>query len=267
MSKISNEKLSAEHINNQKSKKQGFVGHFETTLRQFQNLAFVLFLAPIAILYIFCISISVTPGFYIYLNLQQTVKDAPVIIQALAAGFSLGIGIILFIFVLIFVVPLCNFPFISLVKSYRGPWFSLESIPWFYHNALTYLVRYTVLNFITPTPLNILFFKMMGMKVGKGTMINSSNISDPCMIELGDYVTIGGSAYLMAHYGMKGFLVIDKLIIRHKANIGLHAYVMGAVDIGEFVQVLPNSAVLPKTKIPKGHKYGLAAKVEHEDVS
>ncbi len=261
------EKLSAESINTQKSKKQGLLGHFETILRQFQSLAFVLFLAPIALMYVFCIGAAVTPAIYLFSLGHEMFKNSNLVMQAFVGGISLGFGFVGFVFVLIFVVPLCNWPFRHLVKSYRGPWFSLESIPWFYHNALTYLVRYTILNFITPTPLNILFFKMMGMKIGKGTMINTANISDPCMIELGDYVTIGGSAYLMAHYGMKGFLIIDKLVVRSKANVGLHAYLMGAVEVGEFAQVLPNTAVLPKTKIPTGQKFGLSAKVEQEDIS
>jgi len=79
---------------------------------------------------------------------------------------------------------------------------------------------------------------MMGMKIGKGVMINSSNISDPCLIVLDDYVTIGGSAYMMAHYGMKGFLIIDKLHIKKGAMIGLAAKILGGVSIGER-QLLP----------------------------
>jgi acetyltransferase-like isoleucine patch superfamily enzyme len=118
-------------------------------------------------------------------------------------------------------------------------------------------VRYTILDFITPSPLNVYFFKAMGMKVGKGVMINTSNISDPCLIKLEDYVTIGGSAYMMAHYGMKGYLIIDKLVIKRGAMIGLCAKILGGVTIGEKAVVAPNMAVLPKTVIKDGEKYGV----------
>jgi acetyltransferase-like isoleucine patch superfamily enzyme len=94
-----------------------------------------------------------------------------------------------------------------------------------------------------------MFFKMMGMKIGKGTMINTSNISDPCLIEIGDYVTIGGSATLIAHYGMKGFLVIDRLEIRDKATIGLRASVFGDVVVGKGQTVKAHDVLLPKTRI------------------
>ncbi len=81
-------------------------------------------------------------------------------------------------------------------------------------------------------------------------MINTTNISDPCLIEIGDYVTIGGSATLVAHYGMKGFLVIDKLIIKDGATIGLKASLFGDVIVGERALVKPNDVLLPKTRIP-----------------
>ena len=91
---------------------------------------------------------------------------------------------------------------------------------------------------------------MMGMKIGKGSMINTSNISDPCLIEIGDYVTIGGSATLVAHYGQKGMLVIEKLIIHDKATIGLKASLFGDVVIGKGALVKAHEVVMPKTRIP-----------------
>ena len=88
-------------------------------------------------------------------------------------------------------------------------------------------------------------------------MINSTNISDPCLIELGDYVVIGGSASLMAHYGMKGYLIIDKLVIGRGTTVGLNANIMGGVRIGEKCTITPNAVVLPKTVIPDQTKYGI----------
>ena len=123
----------------------------------------------------------------------------------MALGFGMALGFLAYGFTLIFVVPLVNFLMPFRVKAFRGPWYSLPAIPWYVHNALTYMVRYTFLEFLTPSPLNILFFRMMGMKIGKGVVINTSNISDPSLITLGDYVTVGGSATLFAHYGQKGF--------------------------------------------------------------
>ena len=114
------------------------------------------------------------------------------------------------------------------------------------------MVRYTFLEFLTPSPLNILFYRMMGMKIGKGVVINSSHISDPCLITLGDYVTVGGSATIFAHYGQHGYLIIAPVTIGKGTNIGLKASVMGGATIGENVTIKPHSVVLPKTTVSDG---------------
>jgi len=249
-------------INSTRSQKKGFSGTLETIIRQFQNIAFLLCLMPLIVIYILCIGLSLFPGIYLYLQFATIIESMPIIYKALSYGFLVGAGVILFIIALIFVVPLFNLPIRPLVRPYRGAWFSLESIPWYYHNALTYLVRYTILDFLTPSPLNILFFRMMGMKIGKGVIINSSNISDPCLIVLEDYVTIGGSVYMMAHYGMKGYLIIDKLHLKKGAMVGLGAKLLGGVTIEEKATVLPNSAVLPKTTVHAKEKFGVISTIQ-----
>lgn len=244
-------------INSSHSTKKGWAALIENVFRRFSTVGFALFLIPISCVFIFCIAVALTPGIMLFQWAGSLMIDTPFALKAFYYGLCGGGAFVSFIITLIFIVPIMNLPCRPFVKSYRGAWFSIESIPWFYHNALTYLVRYTVLDFITPSPLNILFFKMMGMKIGKGVLLNTSNISDPCLIKLGDYVTIGGSAYMMAHYGMKGFLIIDKLHIKRGAMVGLSAKLLGGVTIGEKAVVAPNVAVLPKTIIKDGEKFGL----------
>jgi serine acetyltransferase len=96
----------------------------------------------------------------------------------------------------------------------------------------------------------------MGMKIGRGVQLNTTNISDPSLIELGDKVTIGGSATIVAHYGQGGFLVIAPVKIGEGVTVGLKATIMGDVEIGEYAKILPNSVVLPKTRIPAGETWG-----------
>lgn len=244
-------------INSEKSNKTGFFALVENVFRKFQILGFIFFIIPIAVVYLFCIAVALMPGALFYQWFSPIIENSHILMKAFGIGIIGAVGFIGFVIGLLIIVPIMNFPCIPFVKAHRGPWFSMESIPWFYHNALTYLVRYTILDFITPSPLNVLFFKAMGMKVGKGSMINSSNISDPCLIVIEDYVTIGGSAFLMAHYGMKGFLIIDKLHIKKGSIIGLCAKVLGGVTIGEKAVVAPNVAILPKTIVKDGEKVGV----------
>jgi hypothetical protein len=237
-------------INSTKSDRKGFAGFLESAFRTFRNVGFTLVLAPITALYIFCIGVSLTPGITLFKAVSESSAELHPILRNACLGFAIASAFCLYGFTLIFVVPLVNKLLPLKVKPQRTTWFSLSVIPWYYHNALTYLVRYTFLDFITPTPLNKLFYQMMGMKVGKGTIINTSNISDPCLIEIGEYVTIGGSATLVGHYGMKGVLIMEKLIIKDKAVIGLKASLFGDVVVGVGALVKPNDVILPKTRIP-----------------
>ena len=257
-----------EDINKRNSTKSGASAIFENIMRKLGNFAFTLFLIPVYSVCLLCVAIALTPGVLIFLWAQPQIATYSILLKSFCYGLSLSAGFIAFIFTLIFVVPIFNFPVIPFVKPFRGAWFSVNSIAWYYHNALTYLVRYTVLNLITPSPLNVVYFKLMGMKIGKGVLLNTSNISDPCLIVLEDYVTIGGSAFLMAHYGMKGFLVIDKLHIKKGAMVGLAAKLLGGVTIGENAVIAPNAVVLPKTIIKAGEKYGMpsvAPGVPHDE--
>ena len=208
------------NINDAASKKKGLFKIIENIMRKVPNGGMLFVSIFILALYVFCMGVALTPGILVFLKVQSLTSNSSEFIRALGMAMSIGLGLFLFSFTIIFVVPLVNYPFIPFVRSYRGPWFSLESIPWYIHNALIYLVRYTILDLITPSPLNILFYRMMGMKIGKGVMINTSNISDACLIELEDYAVIGGSASLMAHYGMKGYLIIDRLKIGRGSTNG-----------------------------------------------
>lgn len=237
-------------VNATTSNRPGLAGLIEGTFRKFRTFGFTLTMAPIALLYIFCMGISLTPGITLLSFVNEWSRDFHFILRNACLGLSVASTFFSYGITLIFVVPLVNKLLPLKVKPLRASWFSLEVIPWYYHNALTYLVRYTFLDFITPTPLNKLFFQMMGMKIGKGTMINTSNISDPCLIELGDYVTIGGSATLVAHYGQKGMLVIDKLVVHDKATIGLKASLFGDVVVGKGALVKAHEVIMPKTRIP-----------------
>jgi hypothetical protein len=245
------------NINDAASKKKGLWGIVENIFRKSPNSAMLFVSVFILVMYVFCVGVALTPGVFIYLKIQSFTADSSDLVKSIWIAMSMGLGLFLYAFTIIFIVPLVNYPFIPYVKAYRGPWFSLESIAWYIHNALLYLVRYTTLDLITPSPLSMLFYKMMGMKIGKGAMINTSNISDACLIELDDYVVIGGSASLMAHYGMKGYLIIDKLKIGRATTIGLNVIIMGGVTIGEKVTMAPGSVALPKTIIPDETKYGL----------
>ena len=251
-SKSESKNSSKEDVYSGTSTRPGFAGQFEAFLRKYRGFAQFITMTPLGLMYCFCLGLALSPAFFILRWNVNHLETFSWYAQIPIVGFSLGISFVSFVITLITIVPIFNYPILPFVKPNRGNAFSLESIAWMYHNAFTYMVRYTVLEFITPTPLALWYFRRMGMKIGKGVIFNTANVSDPCLITIEDYVTIGGSAHLMAHYGMKGYLIIAPVIIRKGATIGLKASIMGDVEIGEGATVKPHTAVLPKTRLAAG---------------
>lgn len=229
----------------------GVSGFLESFLRTFRDLSFFLLLTPVILLMLSSLSFCLVPSIILFTSLMEWTADSSIFLRSLAIGVGFSFGYFIYGLCLIFFIPLVNFilQLNRFIKPFRGPWYSVQTIPWYIHNALTYIVRFTFLDFITPTPLNILFYKMMGMKIGKGVVINTVYISDPCLITLDDHVTIGGSATLFGHYGQKGYLVLAPVHIKKNAVIGLKASIMGGVTIGEDAQVLAHSVLFPKTVV------------------
>lgn len=243
-------------IDSRASERKGTAGFVEGLLRRFRVgfhvVALLILYAVSAVL----MGLALVPSIYLFTFVLHRTQAWSTLWHYAALGSAGAGGYFLFGFTLILIIPLFNFLMPLRLKPWRGIYYSMETIPWYIHNAFTYIVRYTFLEFITPTPLNILFFRLMGMKIGKDAMINTSNISDPCLIELGDKVTIGGSATVVCHYAAGGFLIIAPVRIGKGATVGMKATVMGDVEIGEKAKVLPNSFVMPKSRIPAGEIWG-----------
>ena len=234
--------------------RKGIKGFFEFLIRRFRLASFLIALIPLYLVCILAMSISAAPGIYFLSLMSKISSDWISILHFTALGFGVIGAYVIYGFTLLFVVPLFNFLLPIRLKPFRGNYYSITTVPWYFHNALTYIVRYTFLEFVTPTPMNILFYKMMGMKIGKGAHINTTNISDPGLIEIGEKVTIGGSATVIAHYASQGFLIIDRVKIHKNATIGIKATIMGDVEIGEGAIIAPHEVVLPKSRIPSGSR-------------
>jgi len=245
-----------ENVDALTSDRQGLAWLLETFMRRFNTLMHIAMITPLYAMAAACIGTALLPGLFLIRYVFLSTAGLSEFVRIWILGASIGAGYFFYGFTLVLLVPLLNLLMRIRLSAWRGGYYSLEAIPWYIHNGSTYLVRYTFLEFITPTPINILFFRMMGMKVGRGTIINTSHISDPSLITMGKKVTIGGSATIVGHYGQGGYLVLAPVKIGDRATIGLRATIMGGADIGEGAKILPNSVVLPKTIVPAGETWG-----------
>ena len=202
-----------------------------------------------------------------------TARLAPPLLRAEAwwrwplLGLLAGTAIFLWGFSLLAVVPAFNAVLPTRVRPFSGGYFSAAALPWYLHNGLFYLVRYTFLPFVTMTPVGTLFLRAMGMRMGRRARITTDHLSDVCMISLGDDVTIGGSATIFCHYGGNGRLVIGPVVIGSNATIGEKATVMGDVVVGEGATVMPHAVLLPHTRVGARERWGgaPARRIPHEE--
>lgn len=173
-----------------------------------------------------------------------------------ATGVLLAACLFLWGFALLAVVPLFNLVLPTRLRPFSGGYFTAAALPWYLHNGLFYLVRFTFLPFVTTTPVGTLFLRAMGMKLGRRVRITTECFSDLNMITVGDDAVIGGSATIFCHYGGNGRLVIAPVVIGRAAVIGEKATIMGDVVVGEGATVLPHAAVLPGTRIGPRERWG-----------
>lgn len=188
--------------------------------------------------------------------LTPAVAGAPPAWRYPLTGLTLAASYFTYGLALLLIAPALNALLGGRLKPYRGPAVSLGVLRWYVHCTLTLVVRYSFLEFVTPSPFAQLYYRLMGMRIGRDVHINSTAIADPSLITLGDGVTIGGSASVMAHYAQGGYLILAPVRIGAGATVGLRAIVMGGVEIGDKAKVLAGSFVLPNTRIPPGELWG-----------
>jgi acetyltransferase-like isoleucine patch superfamily enzyme len=147
----------------------------------------------------------------------------------------------------------------SITSVIRGVWIRILSI----------LVQFTF-----PAQLTVLFHKMRGVKIGKGSKISRTVIIDdsvPELVTIGKKVWITAGVQILCHQRdlsnyKRGVAVMDiplvykKVVINDGAHIGIGAIIMPGVTIGEGA-VIGAGAVVTKDVPPYSIAVGMPAKV------
>jgi acetyltransferase-like isoleucine patch superfamily enzyme len=124
-----------------------------------------------------------------------------------------------------------------------------------------YFPTYKVIDFLSLSPIKILFLKMIGCKIGKNVVLGGDEwIFDPYVTEIGDNTTIGGRSMVLGHIG-EGHLIIKKTKIGNNCLIGGDCFIMPGVIIEDNVVLGAKSLVLKDQILQKGKFYaGIPAK-------
>ncbi|MBI4309799.1 MAG: acyltransferase [Candidatus Omnitrophica bacterium] len=122
---------------------------------------------------------------------------------------------------------------------------SFEIFKWLFINVFFLAVKVAFMDFILLTPYCSLFYRLMGAKIGKNVEINSKNVMDLSLLEIGNNVIIGGNATVICHSFERNGLKLKKVKIGNNVIIGLNAVVFPGVEIGDNA-VIAAGAIVPK---------------------
>jgi len=174
----------------------------------------------------------------------------------LLLAFALGIGYL--IFGLAYLVLVILIRHLIRFRSREGdyPFISSYAIRWAFLGSLVGLAKIVILNHIRGMPVLNAFFRMMGARIGRNVLINTSNIFDFDLIEIGDSAFIGGDAVIIGHVGERGLLRIRPVRIGPRCTIGQSSVVFPGATMEEG-SVLGALSLLPKGKtLPAGTVWG-----------
>jgi acetyltransferase-like isoleucine patch superfamily enzyme len=232
------------------------INRFERLLRRFARGTYALAVLGLYALAALAIGVALAPAIALTRLLLSVFPQSDGVGGLVLQGFTYGLAFITAGLALMATVAALNFVLPTRCKPFKGGYYTIHALPWFLHNGLFYLVRYTFLPFATLTPFGVMFLKAMGMKIGRHAFINTEYISDPSLIEIGDDVAVGGSVRMFAHYGGGGNLVIAAVKIGNRVTLGAGACVMGDVIIEEGAVILPHSVLLPGSRVPAHSTWG-----------
>ena len=198
---------------------------------------------------------AIFPGVFLLYQIWAHTASVILGLRLLYFCFGFVFGYFLSGAMLMTIVSLIRIIFQMQLKEgeYSGDSFGI--FKWLYINAFFLAVKVAFMDFILLTPYISLFFRLMGAKIGKNVEINSKNMMDLSLLEIGDNVIIGGNATVICHSFERGGIVLKKIKIGNNVIIGLNSVIFPGVEIGNNAVVAAGAIVPKDTRIPANTTY------------
>lgn len=127
------------------------------------------------------------------------------------------------------------------------PLVSIQGARWAVPARLVDVCHRLFVHFFTGTPLVSLWFALLGAKVGRRAMINTLDLSDWDLLQIGDDAILGAGSVVIAHVAEQGRLRLAPVVIGAGATVGRDAIVLPGAKLGEGA-VLGAQSLLAKGK-------------------
>jgi acetyltransferase-like isoleucine patch superfamily enzyme len=179
------------------------------------------------------IGLAMLPGsLLIYYAWTHTLVYS-IILRLWLVCVSVAVAYFIYGFSLIFILGVLRIVFRLNLKEGEYRIASLGIYRWIFINGLYMIASITFMDFILLSSFAVLFFRLMGAKVGKNVQINSKKCFDLSLIEIGDNTVIGGYATVMCHSFERNRLILRKVKIGKNVVIGLNSVVLSGAEIGD----------------------------------
>ncbi len=221
------------------------------------QLVFSLFMYVIGTLFF---ALALIPGIALVFKAWSVSLSMNGALKFFILGVSLAATYFLFGFSLILLIGLTRIVFRLRLKEGDYPIFSWGALNWALCGGLQLMISFTFIDFILLTPFANLLLRLLGVKLGKNVQINSKNIADASLLEIGDNTVIGGSATVICHAVERGKLKLRKVKIGNNVTIGLNAVILPGCEIGDNAIIGASAVLLKNTKVePRAIYYGVPA--------
>jgi non-ribosomal peptide synthetase-like protein len=172
----------------------------------------------------------------------------------LALAFGLGY----LVFGVTYLILVIAIKHLVVFRSREGvyPFVSAYALKWAFVGSLVNLAKLFILSHMKGMPILNAFYRAMGARIGRNVLINTCNMFDFDVIEIGDDAFIGGDAVVIGHAGEAGQLRISPVRIGRGCTVGQSSIVFPGATMEER-SILGALSLLPKGRtLPAGTVWG-----------
>jgi acetyltransferase-like isoleucine patch superfamily enzyme len=230
-------------------------------MKQHADLLYFVFSVLAQVLIAVLLGIAAIPSIFFIRWAWQALPSLNTIVGALGYGLSIGLAFLLFGNSLLVLILAIRNLFGLRNHEQRAHLVSMATVNTALYNLMLHVANQFFLSVLKGSYLSLLFYRGMGAKIGRGTLINTHRIWDCDLLEIGENCIIGGNASIAAHVaqGARGHL--RKVRIGNNVTIGANTSVMAGVTIEDNVVVGANSLVPVGAHLEAGKTYiGVPAK-------
>ena len=171
-------------------------------------------------------------------------------------GLSIGAGYLVFGLTFLVLIVVLKHAMFFRARPGDYPFVSLYALRWAMIGSFVGLAKVVILRHLLGMPVLNLFYRLMGARIGRDVLINSCNLFDFDLIEIGDGTLLGGDCVVIGHVGEAGRLRLRPVSIGRGCTVGQSSIVFpGAVM--EDGAVLGALSLLSKDRrLPAGTRWG-----------